>query len=758
MLRRALLVGVAIFPILVSLGSANTVDDWEKDRFDIIYNEVGKELNYPTNVLLGTDDVPYTLITESAQTASVNVIRKVQHNALDYTYTWDYFVYLTSNDTYLNTVFPLESGRFLDVDDKDPEQVYLSTRSYPDRNQIGVIEEFGGNDLVNVFQFKKYFTLYDSAGYYYIECIRNEYCELFFATLSSKINDLGIYMEPAWLNPEGGSYGGLITQDIPPQVLIYLMLFLILVLIIFCIFNEYKTLGILRLQGRSNFAILSARFIHPFTVVFISSSVVISLLWAIFGKTISEFWPDFVYQLLVCFSLILLTCLLALPFLYFLNIPAAVKGRKGTGPIIIVNSVSKLVIGVFVLILSSNSVGYFMEFLEEEARLKQIAQWTDYGVFYPRSLGTEIFGWSYAPFEQAKTEVLELYPYLESEGALYVDSEDLLTAERSNDFSFDAGKSMTVNSNYLQRYSALGVSGSRIYVDDTETSWVVLVPAAYQDQEDLIRSTYKRRRSGVLLNAEFFEPEDVERLSNQPVKIIWTANDQKYFTFNPQINFVTDPIIQVMTQSNSLGDDRRNAFSSNIDSTLKVYLGDNSAADVLAELEPILSELKLNDNLVSLLSFREYSDYVMNQNDYYLNNWGPRTFILFLVFVMLIIQSAIINYERESRRIAIVKMQGYKFWDCYAKPILRFALTWLVIAAAIVGIYFSPGIHLSLSISRFVDRFAPVAAQYNQLRYDDPTVILGVLAAFILFEALITAVTFKFIESKRVVTTLKGET
>jgi hypothetical protein len=261
-----------------------------------------------------------------------------------------------------------------------------------------------------------------------------------------------------------------------------------------------------------------------------------------------------------------------------------------------------------------------------------------------------------------------------------------------------------------------------------------------------------------VLGADYFEENTFARLRNQSVKIIWTANDQKYFTFNPQIEYVTDPLIQVMTLSNSSGDDRLNAFRLGIDSALKVYLGDNSGANVLAEFEPTLSELNLNDDFVSLLSFSEFSTYAINESSYFVGRWGLPTVILLSVMIMLIVQSAAINYERESRWIAVVKIRGYKFRDCYVKPILRFLFTWLIIIGAIVGIYFSPAIDIDVGSSRFMDRLVMTINQYNQFRYADLTLIFEILAIFLLLDALITVITFKFIENRRVVTTLKGET
>jgi hypothetical protein len=423
-----------------------------------------------------------------------------------------------------------------------------------------------------------------------------------------------------------------------------------------------------------------------------------------------------------------------------------------------VNAVSKLIIGAFVLILSVNSVADWLVFFAEEAQLKKVAQWTDYGVFYPGSAGIDTMGGYFDYVEQRKNELLHLYPYLDSKGGLYVDSQSLVSLQQSDNFSFDAGNGITVNPNYLQRYPALDVSGSRIYVDDTETSWVVLVPITYQDQEDFIRSTYQRRREGVMLEAKFFAENDLVRLKNQPVKIIWTATGQSYFTYNTYVDSVSDPIIQVMTQSNSLGDDRLNAFHLDIDSALKVYLGNNSSASVFAELEPTLSELKLDDNFVSLMSFSEFSAYRINESSYLARMWVLPTVILFSLMIILIIQSAAINYERESRRIAVFKMHGYKFWDRYTKPIAYFALTWFIIIGTLVVAYFSPEIELDFGNSRFIGRMSSVVHQYSQFRLANPLLILVVVATFVLLDIIITTLAFKLIESKRVVTTLKGET
>jgi hypothetical protein len=126
--------------------------------------------------------------------------------------------------------------------------------------------------------------------------------------------------------------------------------------------------------------------------------------------------------------------------------------------------------------------------------------------------------------------------------------------------------------------------------------------------------------------------------------------------------------------------------------------------------------------------------------------------------VMLIIQSAVINYERESRRIAVIKIQGYKFRDRYNKPILRFGLTWLLIGCALFAIHLSPEINLDSETSRFIARFGTLVSEHYQFRFTDPMLITGALSVFLLLDALITVVTFKFIENRRVVTTLKGET
>jgi hypothetical protein len=127
-----------------------------------------------------------------------------------------------------------------------------------------------------------------------------------------------------------------------------------------------------------------------------------------------------------------------------------------------------------------------------------------------------------------------------------------------------------------------------------------------------------------------------------------------------------------------------------------------------------------------------------------------------MTMVMLIIQSAIINYERAARRIAVVKIMGYKFWDRYMKSIFHFVFTWLIIGSALVWVYFPPKIELDFS--RFSNRLRSFIDEYNRFGYIDLMLIFAIVGIFVLLDMVITALSFKLIESKRVVTTLKGET
>jgi hypothetical protein len=57
-----------------------------------------------------------------------------------------------------------------------------------------------------------------------------------------------------------------------------------------------------------------------------------------------------------------------------------------------------------------------------------------------------------------------------------------------------------------------------------------------------------------------------------------------------------------------------------------------------------------------------------------------------------------------------------------------------------------------------MDRLFDVVSEYNHFLSADPMLITGVLAVFVLLDVLITTLALKLIESRRVVTTLKGET
>ena len=76
------------------------------------------------------------------------------------------------------------------------------------------------------------------------------------------------------------------------------------------------------------------------------------------------------------------------------------------------------------------------------------------------------------------------------------------------------------------------------------------------------------------------------RFSTQGVKIIWTADNQPVFTFNTTIDpdsgsNVTDPIVEVMTNENTLPIDRVNAITGALNTPLKIFVGDDPDGRVL---------------------------------------------------------------------------------------------------------------------------------------------------------------------------------
>jgi putative ABC transport system permease protein len=237
----------------------------------------------------------------------------------------------------------------------------------------------------------------------------------------------------------------------------------------------------------------------------------------------------------------------------------------------------------------------------------------------------------------------------------------------------------------------------------------------------------------------------------QHVRIIWTAPHQKIFAFNTLINpnaggLLDDPIIEVMTLSNSAGIDRANAISGGIDSALKVKLTNNSPTDTFVALQPDLKRLKLDDNLTHLVTLDEAALQKVQRIQGNITIITVTGIGLLLVMLLLALQSLTLLFERFARKIVTRRLFGLSFGRRYREFLVIFGAVWVgEMAVALLA----NSVANSAGLTPFATATDSGAATASAT--------LGIGVATLTIEFLFSVAALVFIEHRRTTDVLKGE-
>lgn len=405
---------------------------------------------------------------------------------------------------------------------------------------------------------------------------------------------------------------------------------------------------------------------------------------------------------------------------------------------------------MLLIVVGTSCVARFCAVQESEARLGSWGQTSQYGIFYPRSVGADLEELQSGQEFSLAAEVFQLYPALNEQGALFVDASLYTPLALTQEMPPDRYRSLKVNPNYLEEYPVFSASGDPVTVPEGETDWIVLVPERYRTEEDSIVRAFQAQRAGdesiesvYSYDEHMFGRAVSDEVRNQDVTIIWTASDQRVFSFHPEVapddgNCIVDPIIEVMTMGNSVGLDRMNSFTGGPDACVKVKLTDQDTKKTLQGLQGLLKELNLDDNFLHLVTLNDYALAWLQQLQQQLRDTALLGAVVLVLFLIFAIQSVSLLFEKDARRIAMRRLYGYPFAMRHRGYLTVFSVTWAVMALALTAIAVLFG-------ERLVLPPVGVAALY------------GVAGVFLLLEVLVSALALTFVESRRISNVLKGE-
>jgi len=610
------------------------------------------------------------------------------------------YVLVTGSDTRVFNGAVLASGRFLTAQESQGGDVSVSSDdSSP--NRVGVLRVLGASER---FSFRPLWTLFDTIpapGAYYAECGQSG-CAPFLTAVAAALST-GTSGDSFAVSDLSATDRQLVVPTHDPQLYLQLAvvagLLITVVLAVYRQFYEAKRAGVMGLLGYGPLRVWWSITGHPIIIVGTAAGVVFSTGSTLIPGADSGFVAVVIVGQMTAVGLLAVTSLLTVPYVARMRISEVLKNRRDTRALFGTGIGLSIVTSAMLVVVATGAWSHVDTMNRERESLRQWTSTAGYGVFAPVSNGDDVVDLETGQPGFSLVEATDLYDALSTQGALYVYAADYSDTALQKPLSPDAYRSMQVNPAYLSAYPILDTDNQPITVNESESSWVLLVPEHLRSQEQKITAYFQAGRSSAFSGEKTIFHRSVSVVAqNQPVRIVWTHTGQRIFTFNPDVavasgGAVEDPIVEVLTRANSLGIDRLNAVTGDASAGLKIPLVGGSSQATLTALQPLLTRLKLDDNLRHVVTLNEYQ---LARIDRLQENLRGTMIVLAALALLLIIitaQSLTIAFERFARKIVVRGLFGLAAWRRYREFMTLGAVVWAiqaVIGVGVVSVGFQP--------------------------------------------------------------------
>jgi len=754
---------LTIFLILASVLSFfiayNQTDKEELKKMEKAEEGIARQFWIPNNLLLADPDEMYPLLCEAANESGVNIFRtNIHYNTDDQAEILKYIL-LTSDTSFFDS-FRLKSGRFLTAKDTQQDSSFISTVDTGGHNQIGIVRDFGGNNIIMIKPLKVAYEYLPVDGQYFAEASDEKAFNTFLKGFVAKVNkQYQKYLE-APLTPEyfqkannsggegeAGSWTGILKYTN------YMIFLITLILLIYYIFYDSRRIGITKMHGLSSihiWFIIAGRLV---TVIFVLSAAVSLLVALLIKDTTSQFVGSAIISQFKAYVIVTAISLISYIYISRIKVSDAIKNRKDTNGIFVLNALLKAGCSILVVLIGLSLWNQYTDIRAKQENLKSWEQSKDYGVFYPVNVGYDLEDIQHGSPKATAAEAIELYPVLNRMGALFIEARMYEERALILNKDWEGIRSIKVNPNYLRKFPVYDIHNNPVQVSEDTSDWILLAPEKYRHREKEIMSFFQKARTGAMgyegayeWEERFFKRVVPDSVKNQQIKIIWLANDQKIFSFNPKVfpaenSMIIDPIIQVVTEKNSICADRADMITGGGGADpLKVRLINRDTALTLSTLEPELKRLKLDDNLKHLITVDQF----VLQEIYNLQKWMNYLLLISLGLIagllILVVQNLTIFFNKYQRKFIVRRLFGTDFFKTYKEYILLFSVTWA----------------FQLLICFIMNRAGANIPFIGKPNEAADTKLFAVAAGLILFELAASVMALVIIEQKNKVKVLKG--
>lgn len=682
-MKKIIYIFLIILSILTCFEIYNKIDVNSINSILTIEKKIGEEFYIPDSLQISNPDEMYDALNEISENLKINIFRQVISSNIDGNFQIEKYILLKNNTQFFNKFF-INITNFKDeINNKDK---YLSTENNNDENKIGNIYDFGNNDIIYIRPLSDLYQNYSVNGNYFVELPPDLSFNEFLETLTLSINNK--------FNSNFISNDFLITTESVQGIkninnylifIRYSLLITIILLISYFIVNNIKKISVYKLNGISILKIYFIFILKQISIIYIVCIIISTIICCLFESNLNFIYTVIFYQLLN-YLIVTLASFGSYLLISTKNINLGLKHKKNTNLIIFLNKFFKIILSIIIMLISMSVITIFSKTTKLINNLNNWDKSSDYGMFYPLNIGEDNEIFKTTPYKFFAQLSNELYPILNDNGSILIESrsyeDETLKYYKEN--NMNVLLTLKINPNYLNEFPIYDINNNAISISEDETNTILLIPEKYKENEQEILSEMRFYR-----NAQYEYEEEVllneisPEIKNQDIQIIWIENDQKIFSFNSEVskddnNLISNPIVEVITLSNSVTCDRNTILGNGITDPLKIKLIDKNPKKTYDKLIPILKELNLDDNLLYFVNI----DTLTSSQLYNLKTQLYFLYIIFIIFIILFfvvsIQYYSIIYNKNKKDFIVKRIFGIGFFKTYNKFLLDFFISWII--------------------------------------------------------------------------------
>jgi putative ABC transport system permease protein len=683
-LKKLVIILFILASIFSFVAAYNQTDKEEFEKMVNVEENIARQFVIPNDLILSSPEEMFPILQETAEKLKINIFRK-NINIKENNKTEVLKYILITSKTKFYAAFNLKNGRYFENDETLEGSQFLSSSNSYKKNQIGIIKDFGNNNLITIKPLKTCYERLTVYGYYYAETTGVKEFNSFLEEFTNNINEhfKTNYTTKDFINSSNES-SSFTSSGIIVKYINYLILLIALILLIYYIFNMSKRIGVFKLHGISNIRLWYQLVGKLATIIFIGTTILI-LIFTIFinGLTFHFIQSIILYQLKT-YLCILTVSVPSYLYISRIKVNYLIKNRSDTNSIFILNIVLKTICSIALVFLF---ITVYNEYSDMATKQKNIDNWEkskDFALFYPVQIGYDQEDLENNLKESTSIINGELYQILNEMGSVLINARSYEETALLLDKDYTGIRSIKVNKNYLQEFPVYDKNNKKIDVFENSEDWILLVPEKYYNKKNVIMDFFKKDRiDSMEYEEDFYKKEVPTSIKNQKIKIIWTANNQKIFSFNPDVftvenNVILDPVIQVITDKNSLLTDRDSILGNGGTDPLKIKLINGDTTLTYNKLKPYLKQLKLDDNLIHLITVDQFALEKIYEIRKSINELVLICFVLIFGLLTIIIQNLTILFNKYKRRFVIRKLFGAGFSKTYKEIIFLFMTSWII--------------------------------------------------------------------------------